>query len=299
MPKLRHPRIIAGLLSFFVFLWLFDFILWKVDPAGLMTLYYDRYDLQTHALPSPDGQRYIPGVYRLRTYTAVIGLDGFRAVPESRGGPCRIAFVGDSVTFGMGTEKSFVDFLAPDIDATVINAGNPAYNIENVREEMDAVDADGYIYLIFYNDDLPRVTWGIPAGHIPYALPAYVEYWNSDGWLPPNLPMFRRNLAPIVARDDVLAFSFDGVPLSDTVKAEFPAVKLITMYQENVSHVDGHPNLKSTKLIADEMRDEVIPFTRRVCESKSAPSPVPYVASRHSASPGTADESVARGQSGS
>ena len=253
---------LCSVLAFFAGL---DFMLWHIDYAGVVRYTLDYADLQAHAVPAPDGIRYEPGTYALRMYTVTIGADGLRAVPESRGGACRIAFVGDSIVFGMGSDISFVDLLAPDIDATVINAGIPGYGVENVAAELDSIAADGYVWLAFRNDSEPPLVYARPSGSIPPALLLYRDYLNPPPAPPLRPDYFREHAAPILTRADVLVFAFDGLPLSD-IAAEYGAHR-IPNYHYAVSKYDGHANERGNAEVADSMRDAVAAFVERTCHN--------------------------------
>lgn len=238
-----------------------------IDPAGIVRYFSDLAALSALSLPAPEGHLYAPGVHRFSMYTAFIGGDGLRTVQNGNGGECIIAFVGDSVVFGMGSDVSFVDYLAPDLPATVINAGIPGYNVGNVARSIDMTPAEGYIWLIIQNDDEPAAVWKRPmGGGIPSALSLYLNYWLPDEpALPRNEPYFIEMAAPVLSRSDVLAFVFDNQALTEVVKREFPQVKVIPNYTHTVSRFDAHPNPAGAAEIADSMRDAVTPFEAQQC----------------------------------
>jgi hypothetical protein len=263
--KTRHVLI-------YILLWitisalLLDFLLYHIDPTGVVAYYADFSDLQSHSMPAPDGARYTPGTYHFRKYTVTIGLEGFRAVPESRGGDCRIAFLGDSVTFGMGSDISFVDLLAPDINATVVNAGIPGYSAANVLSELGTIPADGYVWLIVANDDDPRAVWRRSAGELPSATALYLSWlFPFEETAAVNESRFTNDADKILARDDVLSFVFAGQRLTKLVQERYPQVRLIAPYTGFVSHYDRHADPVGARQIADAMRPYVLAFVKQQC----------------------------------
>lgn len=235
-----------------------------IDPVGIYSYFSDYNALTALSLPAPDGLRYTPGIHRFSMYTAIIGGDGLRTVQDGSSGDCIIAFVGDSVTFGMGSDISFVDYLAPDLPATVINAGIPGYSAANVAREIDLIPADGYVWLIIENDDAPAATWQRPSGNFPSATTLYL------GWLfPMDAPAahdkarFIRHAAPLLERDDVLAFAFEGMAL--TTEAQAMGATGIPNYTHTVSRRDAHPSPAGAAEIADAMLDNVVTFEAQQC----------------------------------
>jgi hypothetical protein len=267
--KQSHRRALISILAMIVLtMFLVDFFLWKVDPQGVVRYFQDYTALQLHALPAPDGLRYTPGTHRFTAHSVTIGLDGFRSVPTNRGGCCRITFIGDSVTFGMGANVSYVDLLAPDIEATVINTGIPGYNIENIALMPDIIEADGYIYLVVQNDADPPAVWRLPSGYVQPALSLYLAYLIPSGGSAtmPDEAYFRQHAEPLLARDDVLTFAFEGAGLTDTARSL--GVHVIPMYTSTASQFDAHPNPQGAAQIADAMRGAVVGFAARQCAGR-------------------------------
>lgn len=262
-PRPRR-RMLYGLTLLILFVAGLDFLLWHLDPSGIVRYWLDYNDLQSHALPAPDGLRYVPGHYRFRTYEVTIGLDGFRAVPSNQGGACRIVFIGDSVTFAQSSSLSFVEILAADLPATVINAGIPGYNIGNILPLVEALPADGYIYTVFFNDAYPPITWKPTQDTPPPALVLYRDLYLTPLAFPPIDPAaYAQQAAPLIQRDDVLTFAFDGQALTD-IAAQTGAQR-IPMYTRTASRFDGHASAAGNTEIAAAMRPAVLDFVARRC----------------------------------
>lgn len=256
---LRLHYVIFALVAFVLLL---DAALWWIDPTGWVNMLVDHNTIASHSLPSPDGLRYEPGNYRLRQYRVTIGLDGFRAVPDSQLSQCRIAFVGDSVTFGSGSDISFVELLAPELPAQVINAGIIGYNAANILAELSMVQADGYIWLVVPNDADPMLRWALPTGNMP---PAIILSTTKHGPATGDPEEFKRYASKILARDDLLAFAFADSHLSDLIAQSFPDVRLIPPHTQFVSAADYHPSPAGHQQIADAIRPEVKEFASKQC----------------------------------
>jgi len=113
-----------------------------VDPLGMWAYYADFAYLQSLSIPFADGFRYRAGDYQFNTYHLRITTEGLRYVAPNDSA-CQIAFVGDSVTFGMGANTSFVNILAEDLSLNAVNYGIPAYSAENIAEVVANNSADG------------------------------------------------------------------------------------------------------------------------------------------------------------
>jgi hypothetical protein len=268
MRPSRRRALLISLITLLLTILLVDQALWKIDPQGVVRYFQDFAALSSHALPSPDGLRYAPGNYQFAMYKATIDLTGFRAVPTNRGGSCRIAFIGDSVTFGMGSDVSLVDVLAPYLEATVINAAIPGYNIENIVQMPNVVQADGYVYLVVQNDSEPPARWKLPSGYAPPAIMLYLDTLTSSGPVSVGDDYFREHAAPLLKRNDVLAFAFEGGLLTDA--AQSIGAHVIPDYTGHVSRFDAHPSPEGAAQIAESMRGDVMRFVSQRCADKEA-----------------------------
>lgn len=272
----QRKRPVYALLSTLACILMLEGLLRIFDPSGVLSYAHDFFiELAGNSLYSYDGLRYPPGVYYLDTYTLVIGLDGLRQVPESNHSDCRIAFIGDSVTFGMGSDMSFVNLLAPDIPAETINAGIPGYNIDNIARQIEMIPADGYIYTAVGND-ADKSGWY--PGHsakpeMEWAIRLYLQFYTEQ-WLQsfktPDLAHYKEVTGQMLARSDVIAFTFD-LPDSNpynTVYAAiegYPNVYRIPMWTHNISQADSHPNEQGHAEIAIAMHDDVVTFAGQRC----------------------------------
>ena len=153
MTKSRLMGILFSSLGFIIGM---EIALRIVDPLGIHVYMRDGKQLQEAVIPHNErGYVYEEGTYNLTRVSAQINEDHSRYVPDSGQGDCTIAFVGDSFTFALGVsdDESWVNWIAQDYpDVTMINAGTPGYNAEQVYQSVLDIPVDGYVYLIFDND---------------------------------------------------------------------------------------------------------------------------------------------------
>lgn len=268
--KFRHPGCIIAPIAVLLCLLILDAFLYRIDPSGLYRYYSDLNDLFANSLPAEDGYRLAPGTYYFRTFRVTIGLDGLRVVAGTKRASCRIAFVGDSVTFGFGSDTTFVDILASDLPARVINAGLTGYSAANVLLELDSIPAEGYVWIIVGNDDETFSGWHIPSSASPLP-PAIAMYLGNLYVEPPehDVRRFQRSADIILARDDVLAFMFEtnhNDPVQVFVHANYPQVRFIPEYTYRVSAADSHPDETGHAEIAAAMHDDVMAFAQQRCQ---------------------------------
>jgi hypothetical protein len=230
-----------------------------LDPFGLQRAVADLH-LYYAALVWDNGLYILPdGEYRFSNWTArMVNGSRWTASPDS---DCTIAFVGDSVTFGLGVDDSavWVNRLAIQYpDVTMLNRGLPGYNSSDVRISLERTTADGYVYLIFDNDS-----------DAPLQLRSK-SYWLYSA-LQHNVFLLTVSEKPRVATDtfladiaalpdNVLLFGFEGEPLAIAANAH-----LIPRYTERISRADVHANRQGNQQIADAMLPMVTPFITEVC----------------------------------
>jgi len=238
-----------------------------VDPLGMWAYYADFAYLQRLSIPYADGFRYKTGNYRFNTYNLRITTEGLRYVVPNDSA-CQIAFVGDSVAFGMGANTSFVNILAEDVGLNAVNYGIPAYSAENIAEVIANNDADGYVWLIISNDGDPARRYQAPSNKLLFASEFYGSYLLNRHYKsspPNNADNFMSHAAPLLARDDVLTFAFEGAYLTDTAQVAYPNVIAIPLPTGSVSRFDPHPAEQGHIEIASAMNSHVREFVARVC----------------------------------
>lgn len=268
--KHRHATI-GVLISVIVSVCLLDAILYHVDPLGYSTYIFDWMKMIGISRPANHGFTFEPGEHHFMGYTAHINEQGYRDVPNSQGGDCTVGFIGDSFAFGLGVndDENYVNLLAKDIPAETLNFGIPAYSSHNVAAQLQSIHADAYIWLIIWNDDDAMTKWSPP-------LPVYSALWvymKNLGWdggwhRAPNSArgIFTVHADLILDRDNILAFAFEGVHLTDIVKKRYPQVKIIPNYAPHwISVGDSHADAEGNRVIADAMRSDVLSFVNEQC----------------------------------
>lgn len=250
---------------------LINALLYYLDPLGVVTYFHDLGALTMISEPHETGIRYLPGRYDFRGYTATIGHDGLRIVPDTMFSDCTIATVGDSLTFGMGVQdyETFTNLLAQTVNtAQWVNAGIPGYSALNVAEQIEAVAADGYLWLIVANDDEPFAHYfGGRVKPLSNAIATYLSWFMRPAEPEPDIERFDRGAQVILEQPNVLPFAFNGARLTDHIRINYPQVHIIPNYTAVVSQADRHPNAAGHQQIADALYPPVMAFVEGVCHA--------------------------------
>lgn len=255
-------RLIALLFGLILALLLTEGML-SLDPIGLR--YIRDYRVLTDAIiPAPAGYTYAPGVYHLSRSTVTMLNDGTRYVPDSNpNGAQTLIFIGDSVTFGLGVndDQTFVDLIARELPNTrVIDAGIPAYNIQNIHLLVEQEPADARIvYLITDNDAdpefqpsfdpkdrFPDMPWtALYIRFLPVVLQAADPRFGNAGT---DLEMYKREVEPLTTDLRVLIIGYDDglTPITSGAIAIQP-------YTSRLSFADKHPDAEGHRQLADEI----------------------------------------------
>ena len=262
---------------FVLIIFLLEILLRVFDPWGAVAYFSDGNTVST--LYIPVGRRDVlpQGQYRYPTWTATIRADYSRYVPDNGRGACQVAFVGDSVTFGLGVNdaETWVSLLARlHPEWTVINAGISGYNSYGVRLTIDVTPADVYVYLISPNDaelQLFHADIASPPSYQP-ALKIYWRIWQiqRQGYEhPPQMigdeRRFDRDIAALAQIENLLIVGFANDPLAQSAQAQFPDVILMTPYSERISFADPHPNVVGHQQIAAAIESAVIETVQSYC----------------------------------
>ncbi len=233
------------------------------DPVGLRYI-RDYKTLTDHLIPAPAGYTYAPGVYTLSRSVVTMRPDGTRLVPDSApdATPAPLAFIGDSVTFGLGVsdDQTFVNLIARALPAMrVINAGLPAFNVVNIRRSLTTLPADArVVYLITDNDADPLFEPDFsPGGRLP-DLPWTALYWlflptvlqaNRDPAFTnagADREMYLREVAQIAADPRVVLIA----GYDDTLTLITPGAVRIPRYTTRLSFADEHPDANGHRELA-------------------------------------------------
>jgi hypothetical protein len=282
-PKVRRG-IIAMLISAIFTILLMEIALDTFDPWGMH--YFD--DLATiwdHVVWHPNRVTVLPaGDYRLSNWSVTQLDDNTRYVPDNQNGPCKIVFVGDSLTWGHGVNdnETWVNLLARDLpEATVINAGFDGYNSENVRGTLlDYPDADIFVYFIMGNDAEPtnpvfRMTRvSMLKKYYTYIKNQYFTHDQSSATdevgpqLPPNTPdtiRFEADIAAMAKDDRISFFGFDAV-LTQLLLGDYK-VTILLPYKHRISKADAHPNPRGH----EEIRLAILPHIHAAAAANCGP----------------------------
>lgn len=271
--------VLIGVLGFFgltyIYLWL--------DSSGMYAYIHDQWTLQGYEQAHPTGYVYTDGVYDLQVYSATVE-NGTRLVPASvTDADCTIAFVGDSVTWGLGVDdaETFVNLLTAELQVRALNTGRIGYNTQQAMWLIDHYEADGYVYLHIDNDNEPVRLHNRPRlQHPPSRLDTWL-WWQQQvrrsqratresGEISESDPeremmtaardaVYRATLQTLAQRETVLAFSFSSNRL----------IK-IPHYTSVVSKADPHPDAAGHAEIAASMLPYVRDWLPQICENHSS-----------------------------
>lgn len=243
-----------------------ELILRATDPLGAYRYFVIDVERFYRAAIPDDTRGYVlpPGQYTFADWSATVNADNTRFTPATpTHATCTIAFIGDSITFGMGVNdgETWVNLLAREYaDVRFVNAGVIGYNTAQVLAMIRAVPADGYFYTMFDNDaDIPLdpmhdsippsallVTWRLRFGG-GYA---EVEDWVS----------FDAAMREIKALANVVTVGFTNAPVA--LRTDVPTV---ARWTHKRSAMDGHANAVGNVEIAAAMRGRVGELVGRVC----------------------------------
>lgn len=256
----KNSRLITyTLITFLLMVLALEGLFRLLDPFGLQRA-VDDLRLYYAALVWDDGLYILPdGEYRFSNWTArMYNGSRFTASPDS---DCTIAFVGDSVTFGLGVDDSdtWVNQLAmryPDV--TMLNRGLSGYNSSDVLESIKRTIADGYVYLIFDNDSDAPLQLRSESHRLYSALQHNVFLLTVSEKPRVATETFLSDIGALP--DNTLLFGFEGEPLAIAANAH-----LIPRYTGRISRADVHADRHGNQQIAASMLPMVSVFVNRIC----------------------------------
>jgi hypothetical protein len=179
------------------------------------------------------------------------------------------------MTFGQGVNDAdtWVNLLAEQYpDVRIINPARPDYSAVNVAALKQAYPADGYLWLLIYNDAIePYVYTGVqPAYPYPPATALYRAWFvnrlqgaESHETRQPDMEAYWQAVKTI-AGDDVLIAGFAEDELTMTTAMQYPII-LLPAFTAFVSPVDSHPNAEGHRQIANALSPYLTPFIEMVC----------------------------------
>ena len=265
MNQRLRLNIILSLSSFLFACLALEGLLRLADPLGTFTYHYSNAQLRRHGTPHPArGYLLKPGTYELRQFTVTIQEDYTRRLPDSTSTGCHIAFLGDSVTFGLGVDdaQTWPNLVArqfPTVHFT--NLALSGYNARNIVAAHAALPADGYIYLAIPNDNQPPEIWNDSwqTNPLPTGLSAYLLH-GLRSKLPGTAlsSTYDEDIDTLLAHGDVLTFALEGYSTSGVLLARYPDTVLIPEWSTPISDADAHPDPNGHRELAESM----LPFVR-------------------------------------
>lgn len=215
-----------------------------------------------------DGYRFETGHYNLGRWAVTIDNSGFRQT-ETKTSDCKVAFLGDSVTFGWGANDAdtFVQLYANESPYTVLNRGLNGYNIGNLSELYKQLKADAIIYLVVSNDaDLNQAGYNGNRTTIQSAIYYRLMWSNIVAERPKRKKDFDRykRLFATMDRGDMLTIRLDdNSPFMQSI-ADIVPLRVSSVYPM-VSLTDAHPNKDGHKMLYDAMRPYIDDFIAQRC----------------------------------
>ena len=261
--KRRRALLILNVNILFTFV-LIEIALRLFDPWGAWR-YFNNLALFWEQVADA-GERYVlpPGTYHFDGWTATQLTGNRRALPESSSGSCRVAFIGDSMTWGAGVSDSAtwvnrVSGRLPGVHTD--NYALSGYDMREILASYHAIEqADAVIYLIINNDDsMPE------AGHpSPQRSLASWYYLRSRLQLPYSVnkdaAYFEAGLATLLSDPRMTLVAFDQ-DYGRALAMRYP-VALIAWPDHRLSATDNHPDAAGHQQIAAEM----LPIVQRAVQ---------------------------------
>lgn len=256
-----------------------EFLLRTLDPIGGWARVLGIRAISSLIEDDPIGFTYKAGHIHAPDYSVTMLSDHSRLAQDSNWqADCKIAFIGDSFTFGLGVNDSevFPNQVAILMGISVRNYGINGYNTAQVLTMRERIKADGYVYLHIEND------WHLPGTFKAesvqrqlqqpvFALSMYLQPRTiRDSNLTPDNADYVQSLDALANDDKVLIFAFNE-EIGTQAHERHESIVLLDdgLYKDNqTSYMDAHPNRVGHRLIAETMQPYIEDFVNRVCEDK-------------------------------
>lgn len=260
-----------------------EILLRVLDPWGFV--YFN--DLATISASFVDDDNRIyslpDGDYHFSNWTATV-TNQLRSTPNTNpDADCRIALLGDSVTFGYGVndDETWVNILSEQYpNVYLMNTGVTTYPIEPIvgTYQMYQNEADGFLYLIISNDghdaqDTPNENLDNPTQNIPLSL-LYFGYYlirlniidtpeTTDGMNEEEIKRFLENMEILAEEDNIVFMSFGEKEITEIALDAGYEVHVLPPYpnEHRISFLDVHLNATGNTVLAQQIApilDELI-----------------------------------------
>lgn len=246
-----------------------------LDPWGFV--YFD--DLSQMSASFVDDTERIyslpDGTYDFNHWTATVS-NQLRVTPNTNpDASCRIALLGDSVTFGYGVndDETWVNILAEQYpNVYLMNTGVTTYPIEPIVGTYNVYrdDVDGFLYFIVSNDgqdasNTRNENLENPTQNVPLSL-LYLGYYlirldvidtpeTVNAMSEEDTTRFLDNMAILAEEDNIAFMSFDEKEITDIAINAGYNVQVLPPYpnEHRISFLDVHLNATGNAVIAEEI----------------------------------------------
>lgn len=267
---MRMKKLIGLVAYIVIIVVMLEVLLRLVDPLGVHTYYqwlkFSFNERTTH----PTGYTFNDGDYVIAGHEVTIENTN-RILPVRPDATCTIAFIGDSVTFGVGVGDSEtfawgIAELYPDVQ--FVNTGRGGYDSWDLSNSIQYWEADAYMYLIVAND----VTEGyMPSAyeHLPtrLALHNYIAWFNytyvpSDISNGNNLSAYG-DMLDVMDSYPVLYTSYNRHLAFDVASERHEVILAEGM--PIISRVDPHPTVEGHRRMASIFAPHVEDLIEEYC----------------------------------
>lgn len=286
--KSRLTNLGRALIIILITLLMIEVLLRVLDPWGFV--YFDDLSKMSAAFIDDENRIYsLPdGEYQFNNWTATMS-NQLRFTPNTNPeADCRIALLGDSVTFGYGVsdDETWVNILAEQYpDVYLMNTGVTTYPIEPIIGTYTVYqdEADGFLYLIISNDghdadNTRNENIDNPTRNVPLSL-LYFGYYlirldiidtpeTVEGMSEEHISRFLDNMAILAEEDSIAFISFDEKEITDVALTAGYDIHVLPPYpnEHRISFLDVHLNAAGNAVLAEEIAPILDDLIAQSCE---------------------------------
>lgn len=233
----------------------------RADPFGVL-----RY-LEFGASVQSDGHVLSKQVIPINNGVITVLDSGARYVPDSGAGDCKMAVVGDSMSWGWSVDDhaTWVNLVAQELPSVeIVNYAVPGYNVQDAYQTiLNYPEYDGYIYLYFENDNEINMTVGAKASWSAILTHLSIAMVKPDIRIIPDVDVV--NI--LKGMDRTFTFTFDR-PISARIARLFP-MTVIPFYTSMISKRDWHPDDAGHRQIYEDIREPLIAYITNTCANSA------------------------------